>query len=84
MFVRQLGIERVQALVQDTPWTLTGELLARVETDASGDEVLLVDERVLRRLQEEESVEPRTAHGLPNSRPKMLRWLAIPSCCAGR
>jgi putative DNA methylase len=54
VFVRQLGIERVQALVQDAPWTLTGELLARVETDASGAEVLLVDERVLRRLQEEE------------------------------
>ena len=54
MFVRQLGIERVQALVQDAPWTLTGELLARVETDASGAEVLLVDERVLRRLQEED------------------------------
>ena len=54
MFVRQLGIERVQALVQDAPWTLTGELLARVETDASGDDVLLVDERVLRRLQEEQ------------------------------
>jgi putative DNA methylase len=44
----------VQALVQDAPWTLMGELLARVETDASGDEILRVDERVLRRLQEEE------------------------------
>jgi putative DNA methylase len=54
LFVRQLGIERVQALVQDAPWTLMGELLARVETDASGDEILRVDERVLRRLQEEE------------------------------
>jgi adenine-specific DNA methylase len=54
LFVRQLGIERVQALVQDTPWTLTGELIARVETDASGAEVLLADERVLHRLQEEE------------------------------
>src|SRR2546421_5293999 len=53
VFVRQLGIERVQALVQDAPWTLTGELLARVETDSSGAEILLVDERVLRRLREE-------------------------------
>jgi putative DNA methylase len=52
-FVRQLGIERVQALVQDEPWTLTGELLKQVETDVSGAEVLLVDERVLRRLLEE-------------------------------
>jgi putative DNA methylase len=34
VFIRQLGIERVQALVQDEPWTLTGELLAQVETDA--------------------------------------------------
>jgi adenine-specific DNA methylase len=54
IFVRQLGIERVQALVQDASWTLTGELIARVETDASGAKVLLVDERVLRRLQEED------------------------------
>src|SRR5919109_3986736 len=54
MFVRQLGIERGQALVQDTPWTLTGELLEQVETDAAGAEVLLVDERVLRPPQEEE------------------------------
>src|SRR4051812_14344907 len=54
VFARQLGIERVQALVQDASWTLTGELVAQVETDASGTEVLLVDERVLRRLQEED------------------------------
>ena len=54
VFVRQLGIERVQAVVQDEPWILTGELLAQVETDASGVEVLPVDERVLRRLQEED------------------------------
>lgn len=42
VFVRQLGIERVQALVQDEPWILTGELLAQVETDTSGAEVLLL------------------------------------------
>jgi adenine-specific DNA methylase len=54
VFVRQLGIERVQALVQDEPWVLTGELLVQVETDASGVEVLPVDERVLRRLHEED------------------------------
>ena len=53
-FVRQLGIERVQALVQDEPWILTGELLAQVETNTPGAEILPVDERVLRRLQEED------------------------------
>ena len=41
-------------MVQDEPWILTGELLGQVETDASGAEVLPVDERVLRRLQEED------------------------------
>src|SRR5216683_5533161 len=40
VFVRQLGIERVQALVQDELWILTGELLAQVETDASGAVIL--------------------------------------------
>ena len=54
VFVRQLGIERVQAVVQDEPCVLTGELLGQVETDALGVEVLPVDERVLRRLQEED------------------------------
>ena len=52
--VRQLGIERVQTLVQDEPWILTGELLAQVETDVLGAEILPVAERVLRRLQEED------------------------------
>ncbi len=52
--VRQLGIERVQALVQDDPWILTGELLAQVATGALGAASLPVDEQVLRRLQEED------------------------------
>jgi putative DNA methylase len=30
-FVRELGIERVQALVNDEPWTLTGKLLEALE-----------------------------------------------------
>jgi putative DNA methylase len=42
-FVRQLGIERVQALVQGEPWTLDGALRARVRREASGPEVLPVD-----------------------------------------
>jgi adenine-specific DNA methylase len=54
VFVRRLGIERVQALVRDEPWTLAGELLNQVQIDASGAEALQVDERVLRRLREED------------------------------
>lgn len=58
-FIRQLGIERVQALVHGEPWTLTGDLLARVECDATGSEVLPVDERILRALEKEDE---RRAH----------------------
>jgi adenine-specific DNA methylase len=36
IFIRQLGIERVQALVQGKPWTLDGALRARVRHEASG------------------------------------------------
>jgi putative DNA methylase len=53
-FIRQLGIERVQAEVHGEPWTLTGDLIEHVERDVSGAEVLLVDERILRALQKED------------------------------
>ena len=53
-FIRQLGIERVQALVHGEPWTLDGALRARVRRDASGVEVLPVDAVVLRALQKED------------------------------
>ena len=53
-FIRQLGIERVQALVHGEAWTLTGDLLERVERDGSGAEVLAVDKRILRALQKED------------------------------
>ncbi len=52
-FVRQLGIERVQALVSGEPWTLTGKLLERIE-ERGGREVLPVDKVVLRALEREE------------------------------
>lgn len=42
-FLRQLGIEKVQAMVDGQPWTLTGKLLARVQTDETGAEWLPVD-----------------------------------------
>jgi adenine-specific DNA methylase len=54
VFVRQLGIERVEALVHEEPWTLTGDLLARIELDDHDAELLQVDDRVLRRLQAED------------------------------
>jgi putative DNA methylase len=53
-FVRQLGIERVQALVQGEPWTLDAALMARVRCEASGVEVLPVDAVVFRALQKED------------------------------
>ena len=53
-FVRQLGIERVQALVQGEPWTLDEALRARVRREANGTEVLPVDAAVLRALQRED------------------------------
>jgi adenine-specific DNA methylase len=52
-FIRQLGIERVQALVQGVPWTLTSKLLERIER-RDGHEVLKVDAVVLRALEEEQ------------------------------
>jgi putative DNA methylase len=53
-FVRKLGIERVQALVQGEPWTLDAALMARVKCEASGTEVLPVDAVVLQALQKED------------------------------
>jgi putative DNA methylase len=53
-FVRQLGIERVQALVNDEPWILTGDLLGRVERDAGGGESLEVDAKVVKALRDEQ------------------------------
>lgn len=53
-FLRQLGIEKVQALVNGEPWTLTAQLLGRVKTDKSGSDWLPVDEFVLRAMEKEQ------------------------------
>lgn len=83
IFVCQLGIERVQALVQDEPWILTGDLLTQVEIDALGAEVLVVDERVLRRLREEDErrtesraliTELKAKDGTLAGDPVLARW----------
>jgi len=54
VFVRKLGIERVQALVNGEPWALTGDLLKFIQRDGENGEYLLVDEKVLGRLKAEE------------------------------
>lgn len=53
-FLRQLGIEQVQADVNGVRWVLTGKLLERVKTLPNGDEVLPVDGVVLRALAKEQ------------------------------
>ena len=55
LFVRQLGIERIQAVVDGEPWTLTGDLPGRVERDAGGCESLAVDDKVLNTLRDEQA-----------------------------
>jgi len=53
-FIRQLGIERVQALVHGATWTITDKLLERIEY-RQGAEVLPVDAVVLRALDREQA-----------------------------
>ncbi|WP_066640194.1 DUF1156 domain-containing protein [Desulfolucanica intricata] len=53
-FLRQLGIEKVQALVNGEPWTLTGRLLERIKTNKDGAQWLPVDDVVIRALDKEQ------------------------------
>jgi putative DNA methylase len=53
-FVRQLGIERVQALVSGVPWTLTAGLEEEVEWRDDGTGQLAVTPKVLREFEKEE------------------------------
>ncbi|MCL6515265.1 MAG: DUF1156 domain-containing protein, partial [Alicyclobacillus sp.] len=52
-FLRQLGIEKVQAIVNDEPWTLTGALRDRIEFDGA-QEWVVVDSAILRALHREQ------------------------------
>lgn len=81
-FVRQLGIERVQALVGYVPWTLTGKLLERVKR-RGGKEVLPVDAVVLRALEMEQErrqhnrshiARLQAAHPDLHADPVLTRW----------
>jgi putative DNA methylase len=82
-FVRQLGIERVQALVHDEPWTLDEPLRARVRREASGAEVLPVDAVLLRVLQKEDNRRSDNRHLIDriiekdptlSADPVLIRW----------
>ena len=52
-FLRQLGIEQVQAMIGEVPWTLIGDVIRRVETDDQGNEWLPADGVVLKALDQE-------------------------------
>ncbi|WP_027363590.1 DUF1156 domain-containing protein [Desulfotruncus alcoholivorax] len=53
-FLRQLGIEKVQAMVNGEPWTLTGKVLEYIQTDKTGSEWLICDDSVLKLLEKEQ------------------------------
>jgi adenine-specific DNA methylase len=53
-FLRQLGIEKLQAIVNGEPWTLTSRLLERVQINQHGNECLTIDDFVFRALKKEQ------------------------------
>ncbi|SHI62975.1 DUF1156 domain-containing protein [Desulfofundulus thermosubterraneus] len=75
-FLRQLGIEKVQALVNGEPWTLEEGLIERLEVDSDGREWLPVDGVVLRALQKERdrrAANLKMISGLKDSDPSLAR-----------
>ncbi len=52
-FLRQLGIEKVQAIVNGEPWTLDEKLIQRIDENGT-HAVLLVDSVIVRALQREQ------------------------------
>lgn len=82
-FLRQLGIEKVQAMVNGVPWTLTGQLLTRIKTDKTGAMYVSVDNVIIRALEKEQErrrANLETIHKLCNkapelaSHPVIVRW----------
>ncbi len=55
-FLRELGIEHVQALINGEPWILEDKILDRLSKDIAGREVLVVDAVVSRALQQEQDL----------------------------
>ncbi|MCF7668418.1 MAG: DUF1156 domain-containing protein [Verrucomicrobia bacterium] len=52
-FIRQLGIEKRVVEINGAQWTLTGKILEKIHKDHNGEEVLVVDNTVLRWLEKE-------------------------------
>ncbi|MHB1125576.1 MAG: DUF1156 domain-containing protein [Bacillota bacterium] len=82
-FLRQLGIEKVHAIVNGEPWTLTGQLLGCVITDSYGADWLPVDAKVILAIKKEQDRREknrRIIHKLCDtdpslcSHPIIIRW----------
>ena len=82
-FLRQLGIEKVQAIVNGVPWTLPEDLFDKLVTTPDGREWLPVDEAVRRALHKEQdrrAANLRTIAALkqnnllPAGDPVLFRW----------
>ena len=54
-FLRQLGIEKVQAIINGVPWTIDHKHIERVQQDATGQEIIKVDSMVARAIIQEQS-----------------------------
>jgi len=54
-FLRQLGIEKVQVIVNGVEWTLEDNLVERISYDDSKKEILRVDSAVIRALEREQN-----------------------------
>lgn len=54
-FLRQLGIEKVQAIVNGVEWTLKPALIERIKTDKTGAEYLEADSIVLKAIEREQA-----------------------------
>jgi putative DNA methylase len=83
-FLRELGIEKVEAMVGDVPWVLVGSVAEKVEAADDGAELLIVDAAVHRALlkeQERRAVNRRTINKLCQTdtslanHPVVVRWL---------
>ncbi|OQY58366.1 MAG: DNA methylase, partial [Desulfobacteraceae bacterium 4572_88] len=87
LFLRDLGIEKVQAVLNGIPWTLTDKLVKKLESEGSsetsGTEILRVDAAVIRALQKEEEWRVANRESVARIRDKapdlsddsaLLRW----------
>ena len=85
-FLRQLGIEKMQAIVNGEPWTLTGRILEHVEYGGDDQIWLTVDDRVLRLMEAEQERRKKnrsviqqlcTADPALQHHPVIIRWKQV-------